>query len=481
MVSYIGKRGGSANFYARLLVPDDLVEIIGRREYRKSLGTANPREAKAKGATIIGGWQAEFNELRRYRTKSVEAAPWEFYRSELELDEAARRALPSKEEIERERLKAMEAIEALAPDELASGVATLAAALDYGVTRDAGKRERERRQAHERALREHLRDGETALVEWAADAFISRNCLLIEKDSPAYRDLCRLLMRAQLEALERGKERDRGDYHGTPRDPAIKPPEADGAPKLAAPGETIMELFARFKRERFASAKPDTWNQAERDIAIFAGFVGPASHISALTRKAVRDWKTGLLVYPVRASDTKVFDGLSFKEIIAANATVGKPTLSDHTVNRMLSALSKFCNWLRANEFLEANPVDGHHLEIDKRARQGAAVFDRRTERDLRVAALQRMRRRRRGTQCRRRQDPGLALTGFPSSRFYSGARLGEITQLAIDDVRIDRGVWFLHITDEGDGERDKSVINGRFGARGANPSRIDQARLLAS
>ncbi len=47
MVSYIGKRGGPANFYARLLVPDDLVEIIGRREYRKSLGTANPREAKA--------------------------------------------------------------------------------------------------------------------------------------------------------------------------------------------------------------------------------------------------------------------------------------------------------------------------------------------------------------------------------------------------------------------------------------------------
>ncbi len=161
---------------------------------------------------------------------------------------------------------------------------TLAAALDYGVTRDAGEKgARATHKSIERALREHLRDGETALVEWAADAFISRNCLSIEKGSPAYRDLCRLLMRAQLEALERGKERDRGDYQGTPRDPAIKPPEADGVPaQRCGPGETIMELFARFKRERFASAKADTWNQAERDVRLFADFVGPASsHVTA--------------------------------------------------------------------------------------------------------------------------------------------------------------------------------------------------------
>lgn len=133
-------------------------------------------------------------------------------------------------------------------------------------------------------------------------------------------------------------------------------------------------MFERFKRERFASAKPDTWDQAKRDIEIFAGFVGPASHISAITRKAVRDWKQGLLSFPIRASDTKAFDGLSFKEIIAANATEGKRTLSDKTVNRMLSALSKFCDWLRANEYLESNPVDGHHLESTRASARSGRI-----------------------------------------------------------------------------------------------------------
>jgi hypothetical protein len=101
-----------------------------------------------------------------------------------------------------------------------------------------------------------------------------------------------------------------------------------------------MDLFERFKRERFPSAKADTWDQAKRDIELFAGFVGTASHISRITRRSVRDWKQGLLQYPLRASDISAFEGLSFKEIIEANRTVGKRTLADKTVNRTLSALS---------------------------------------------------------------------------------------------------------------------------------------------
>ncbi len=462
MVSYIGKRGGSANFYVRLLVPDDLREIVGRGEYRKSLGTSDLRKAKAKAATVIAAWQTEFETLRRRRlatTHDLAKAGWDHYLAEIEMDERQRANLPSEQAIERERVKAIGAIQALPAEELASPLATTAAALDYVMVRDKAEWRREQREILKREIKKHLAVGETVLVQWAADWFIEREKLLIEPSSGEYKALCQRLLRAHLEALERASERDQGDWSGTPRDPVIRPPEDSAAPRLAAPGETIMALFERFKRERFASAKPDTWDQAERDIRIFADFVGPSCHISVITRKAVRDWKQGLLQFPLRASETKAFDGLSFKEIVESNRTIGKRTLADKTVNRMLSALSKYCDWLRANEFLESNPVDGHYLEIDKRKRkvrpystdQLTAIF---TSPLFSACA----------------GDDSEHIAGdvkirdwrywLPFISLFSGARLGEIAQLFIDDVREQNGVWFFHVTDEedADGPDEKSI-----------------------
>ncbi|WP_375597795.1 hypothetical protein [Devosia sp. Naph2] len=62
-----------------------------------------------------------------------------------------------------------------------------------------------------RELREHLGKGKTVLVHWAADTFIEKNQLLVEKGSNQYRQLCQRLMRAQIEALKRASERDLGD------------------------------------------------------------------------------------------------------------------------------------------------------------------------------------------------------------------------------------------------------------------------------
>lgn len=45
----------------------------------------------------------------------------------------------------------------------------------------------------------------------------------------------------------------------------------------------------------------------------------------------------------------------------------------------------------------------------------------------------------------------------LPIISLYSGARLGEIAQLFIEDIRQDRGVWIFHITPEGATD-DKSV-----------------------
>lgn len=49
-----------------------------------------------------------------------------------------------------------------------------------------------------------------------------------------------------------------------------------------------------------------------------------------------------------------------------------------------------------------------------------------------------------------------------PLIMLFSGARPGEIGQLAIDDLREEHGQWIMHITDDGDGEKSVKNDNSR-------------------
>jgi integrase len=106
---------------------------------------------------------------------------------------------------------------------------------------------------------------------------------------------------------------------------------------------------------------------------------------------------------------------------------------------------------------LESNPVDGHYLEIDKRRRtvkpysadQLTAIFSS----PLFSACA---------GDGREHVSGDVKIRDWrywlPIISLYSGARLGEIAQLFVDDVRHDRGVWIFHITPEGGAGDDKSV-----------------------
>ncbi len=115
----------------------------------------------------------------------------------------------------------------------------------------------------------------------------------------------------------------------------------------------------------------------------------------------------------------------------------------------MLSALSKYSDWLRANEFLETNPVDGHHLEIDKRKRK---VRPYSFEELKAIFASPLFNGCAGGDEEHKAGDVKITDWRYwcPIIAPYSGARLGELAQLFADDIRQDRGVWFFHITDEG-------------------------------
>lgn len=409
------KRRGST-YYVRQVVPVELQHLMGRRELVRSLNTSDHRTAKVRKLTILSEWHQQFDDLRRRRDMTeadFAAAVWEHYTDELQLDELARAHADA-------------------------GTAELAP---------------EFRRHQLRVMREHLGKGETVLIHWAADAFIERNRLIVERGSPSYRKLCFRLMRAKIEQLQRAEELDRGECGGTPRDPIVTAPAA--RTEVAKPGETIVELFERYAKENPKRIAAATLAQARRDIGTFVELVGRDFPVSGIEKKSVREWKGLLQRYPVKAAEIAIFRGMSFKEAIEANERLEqpKPVISHKTVNRYMAGFGAFCNWLAAHDFIASNPFTDMYLSVDK-TRTNAKVF---TADQLKVLLASPL-----FTGCKNEvkwHEPGAHLIRdhrywLPHLMMHSGARPGELAQLLIDDVRQMHGVWVFHITDEGDDQK---------------------------
>jgi integrase len=245
--------------------------------------------------------------------------------------------------------------------------------------------------------------------------------------------------------------------------PVAPPPDATTGPKLAAPGETIMELYDTFKKEKEAIAIADTWDQNRKIAQRFAEFIGETSHVSAITRKAIRDWKQALGKWPVKAADVKKFKNLSFCEIIEANKMVRKSTIAPANINKYLAAVGSFASWLLTNDYIENDVMKGMYLPRDKKAKpvlpytepQLEAIFKSPLFDECAGDGLEHL-------------EGDVAIRDWrywvPLIALYSGARLGEIAQLSTIDVRQSHGVWIFHITEEGtteEGADQKSTKTG--------------------
>ena len=400
-------------WYARLVVPLELQAALGRRELQKSLNTHDLRTAKVRLLPVLAQWHREFEQLRCRREISeadLTAATWAHYTAELEQDRRDR-ALP---------------------DDESAGRAFAAISRRYQLE----------------ALRDHLGRGETALISWAADDYIAKNRLLIEQGSSQYRELCFRLMRAQIEVIERANERDRGDYAGAPRDPIVI--RVDAPVETAKPGETVAELFEQYARENPNGIAQATLEQARRDVGTFIDLRGIDFPVSGIDKKSVREWKALLQRYPVKAAEIAAFKGLSFREIIQANDDAKEPrkVIASGTVNRYMAGFGGFCNWLAAHEYIAANPFTDMYLKVDKRKKKGR-VFSPEKLSALLASPL--------FHGCK--SDKVWHLAGdhkirdhrywLPHVMMWSGARPGEIAQLAIDDVKELHGTWVMHIIDD--------------------------------
>jgi integrase len=438
------RRIGSSSYYARMAVPKDLQKRLGRslgkpkREFWKSLGTSDPREAKRRSRPVLDGWELEISELRRPRQLTeaeLKDAIWKRYLEVITGHEKFRQSLPTEDQLSQ--------IWAHLEDEF--GPYNVDAYRILEVIRDQFEQSQRERTARIATLKADAARGETRAVANIVERIIEERRLDLERDAPEYRKLANGVQRAELEGLARAAERDGGDWAGEPKDRLVQPPNGVVHP----PGETILELFDRCQAQSPGRLTADTWQQNRKIVALFDQFVGGSAHVSALNRKNVRDWKAKLFSWPVRAADTKQFAGLSFLKVIDKNKIANKPAISAKTINRYLSALGRFARWLLANDYLKENALAGMYLELDRSIRTRVPFNPKQLQAIFSSPLF---------LQCGGDKQEHLAGNvavrdwryWLPLIGLFTGARLGEIAQLLVADVRQTHGQWVFHITREG-------------------------------
>ena len=216
--SYLIRRGGS--YSARMRVPADLVEAIGRKELVKALGTNDPAEAKRRVWAVVESWLRRFDALRN-RTAMTEEDRIDLisahYFGIMERDEQRRAVIPTDAEIDVAMERAVERAQ-LEEIDVMDPIAALNLTLEVQVLKDqqAGPKSHDAfaRRTKLNELRKHLTKGESALVQHEIDAYLDQNGLTIKPGSQEHTSLIRQLIRAEIEALQRTLERDEGNYGG---------------------------------------------------------------------------------------------------------------------------------------------------------------------------------------------------------------------------------------------------------------------------
>jgi len=435
-----------------LHVPKDLQARLGkpgkpRLQIWKSLGTTDAREAKRLAGLFREEWERKFDDMRQAKALTeaeFQNAVWRRYVELISSDEKFRQSLPSEQDLD--------AVWKHLEREF--GEYDVHAFRIFETIRDTFQSDQRERVARLAQLKLEVARGETELIADVVKQVINDRQLGVAVGSTEYRKLAHGLQRADIEGLKRTVERDVGDYGGAPSDPLVKQPAVFDPPK----GEQILVLFDKYARERPGRVSTDTWDQSRKVVALFDDFVGGNAQISQLNRKNVREWKDKLFHWPVKAIESKAFQGLSFLDAIERNKVVGKPVIQGKTINRYLSALGGFCNWLLANDYIREQVMAGMYLELNRKKK---TVFPY-SEGQLRQIFTSPLFHRCAGDK--REHEAGKIEVRdwrywIPWIALYSGARLGEICQLQVSDVRQLHDVWIFHITEEGTGE--KSVKTG--------------------
>lgn len=448
----VTKRSGTHNWQLRFYIPVDLQRACGRAEIIRSLKTTDKRLADERALDVV---KELTNEIRAAQTQlktpqqrniaepshtEIEAAVREVYEAEVESDR--------EERIDGAHMKLM------------------------GL---GGKKSAKAYRAEAKRLRMAAATGDFSVsnVEYWSEHFGFQ----FLPSSVKKNHFRQQLAYAYAEAAERWAEHDLGDMSGVPKQKTlIRVPEAPSASsslvEVALPvisgsdHSSLADLWATHERQRGAAVRSATLVDRRVSVGLFADYLGHRKSVADITKHDAREWRDLLYRFPTKSSQRKEFEGQSFVEIIKANEVFNYPAISARTVSKHLSALNTFFRWLVDEGLASQNVFVGLAPHISRRGKLAGQFSDAQLKRlfgsPLFTGCVG-------GADIRGYSREGSTMIRdwrfwLPLMSAFSGARLGELAQLHVADVREQDGIQYIDINDHGeDGKSTKSEWSNRI------------------
>jgi integrase len=197
----------------------------------------------------------------------------------------------------------------------------------------------------------------------------------------------------------------------------------------------LIDAYCEEKvREGSWTKKSEHENRAIFDMFIRIVGDGP---IASMNFERARDYKATLTKLPPNINKNPLFKSKSIQEIMALNP---EKKMAIATINKNLSQVSALFEWGIRNGFNDKNYFSGMRLKKDKQAREERSVFE---QEDLRKIMIE--------GKYGEQQVLHPHYFWLPWIGLLTGARLNEICQLYLDDIREEDGVWVFDINDKYD------------------------------
>ena len=404
-------------YHFRKAVPSDLKQVLGKGEYCLSLRTSYLREARAKAMRLAAVMDHLFSTLRRRGGRmTLDAAKIREIADKYIQDHLE---LYHRDRVDRER--------PFTEDELETHLEVL---LFQGSDRF-----------------EELQNHNFKGISKTVDNVLDEHGVKVDRDSEVYRDLCHALLRADVKWMRIEMDRAQGKYDDeyalpltpqTPQAPAATPDvPSSGQNGRSVPLSQVLEDYIR---DRTGEGKWTTKTQetTPQHLRLFIEIVGDKPSLE-LTIDDVRRYKETMRALPKNKNKLPKYKGktiaMLMKMQIPKEHLLGNVTLENQFTN-----IRSFLNWAYDWDYITTRKIKAPLSTKKKNTGES-------TRASFTIEELQNLFH---GKEYKQDLHKYGWQYWIPILGLYTGARIEEISQLLLDDVKEVDGIWCLDINDTG-------------------------------
>jgi integrase len=413
-------------YYFRRAVPLDLVDRVGKREWKSSLRTTDPMRAHIDAAPL---WERTERQIAQLRGN---AAPNDLIDPEL----------PASDE------QVVELATALFSRRATMSIGRLDGRIGAGRVR--GKAAQETLSALEAELAE-LEAGSPLIGEHRVFAALlpeieTRTRRAIDPDSGLAIDLRKIQWQIWKDVLQTNIAQVKGDDVAVARMNSARRTEP-----------TLRSLIELFRKHRTSDWSPNTHTKFNAVSTVLLNILEPTCKLSNIDREVARELGDIIHDLPPNYGKRSILSGLSAREAAARARALDLPRLGRKTVQDYYNHISSVFEFAVHEDLMDRNPMKGLSVYAEKASSNRHPFTPSELQKIFNAPVFagcvddEHSWRRPASTQVKRGRY------WVPIIALHTGMRLNEVCMLRKGDIQVEDSIPFIQVTDSG-GRRLKTI-----------------------